>query len=112
MTSTIAGRVPTEQLSSVPWSPKVDSRRAATFTSFALTAAAEALLDAGWKPEHQTSRERTGVAIGSGMSSASDMAEAGRLLKGGQGRRISPYFIPRILVNMAAGAVSMEYGFR
>ena len=52
------------------------------------------------------------MAIGAGMSCTADMAEAGTLLRDGKMRRLSPFFVPRILVNMAAGAVSMAHGLQ
>jgi len=87
-----------------------DQRRVAPFTSYALSAAAEALADADWMPLPQSAREATGVAIGSGMSGTADVLEAGTLISEGRLRRVSPFFIPRILPNMAAGAVSIHYG--
>lgn len=85
-----------------------------TFVQFACLAADEALQDAGWGTcaedtlEH---RAATGVCIGAGMSSTLDLSNAGMLLQNNSLRRISPFFVPRILVNAAAGAVSMAYGF-
>jgi len=87
-----------------------DLRRVAPFTSYALAAAAEALADADWMPLPQSARETTGVAIGSGMSGTADVLEAGNLMEAGRLRRVSPFFVPRILPNMAGGAVSIQYG--
>lgn len=46
------------------------------------------------------------------MSCTTEIAEAGALFTSSKLRRLSPYFVPRILVNMAAGAVSMRHGLR
>lgn len=68
--------------------------------------------DAGWAPTTEAERQATGVAIGAGMSCTTDIAEAGVLLECGKLRRLSPFFIPKVLVNMAAGAVSIAHGLR
>ena len=86
--------------------------RIAPFAGLALAAAAEALEDAGWSSVDATSdqRRRAGVCIGAGMGHVGDLTNAGRLLENGRLRRVSPFFVPRILVNMAAGHVSMRHG--
>ncbi len=89
-----------------------DRGRLAPFVAFALAAAAEALADARWAPASDASRARTGVAIGAGMGHVADVAQAGVLLASGRARRVSPFFVPRMLVNMAAGHVSMAHGLR
>ncbi|KAH7619097.1 hypothetical protein Ndes2526B_g06050 [Nannochloris sp. 'desiccata'] len=111
--SKVIGCVDRDQLSNVPWFPSnQDLRREAPFVTFATAAAAEALQDAHWAPQTEQDRQATGVAIGAGMSCTTDMAEAGALLKDGKLRRLSPFFVPRTLVNMAAGAVSMAFGLQ
>lgn len=75
---------------------------------YALVATAEALQDAGWSPRTAEQRQYTGVAIGNGMSSTAEVAEAGRMLAEGKLRKLSPFFVPRILANMAAGAISIR----
>lgn len=72
--------------------------------------AAQALDDAGWAPSTPAQRAATGVCIGAGIGSTADTAEAGALIAAGKLRRVSPFFVPRILVNMAAGAVSIKHG--
>ena len=121
--SKVIARVPRVQLlDPLPGLPAtaIDLRRDAPFVHFAVAAAAEALQDAGWTPSSSTHATNatnnafasTGVAIGAGMSCTTDMAEAGALLKDGKLRRLSPFFVPRTLVNMAAGAVSMAFGLQ
>ena len=111
--SKVIACVPREELLQAPWYPaNQDLRREAPFVTYALTAASEALLDAKWSPTSAEDRVSTGVAIGAGMSCTTDMAEAGALLKEGKLRRLSPFFVPRTLVNMGAGAVSMAFGLQ
>lgn len=72
----------------------------------------QALSDARWHPATPEQQASTGVSIGAGMSCTSEIAEAGALIAASKLRRVSPYFVPRILVNMAAGAVSMRHQLR
>ncbi len=92
-------------------SPK-DQRRIDDFILYAMAAADEAVRDADWAPEDEESRLRTGVIIGSGIGglptierTALEMAEKGP-------RRVSPFFIPSALINLASGQVSIRYGFK
>lgn len=78
-------------------------------TGYALVAAREALQDAGWRPQSEEERGRTGVAVGMGMVDLEDVLATGAALQD-RYSRVSPYFVPRILTNMAAGQISMEHG--
>ena len=80
LASKVAACVPQDELQSVPWTVQADRRRQAQFVSYAMCAAAEALQDADWHPELPEGKAATGVAIGAGMSSTQDIAEAGMLL--------------------------------
>ena len=80
------------------------------FVQFACLAADDALRDAG--VDLSAIREDVGVCIGAGMSSTRDLAQAGVLVANQKTRRLSPFFVPRILVNTASGAVSAAYGFQ
>jgi len=82
------------------------------FISYALCAADEALRDANWLPSEDEKKERTGVSIGGGIGSISDILDASQMIIENHLRRLSPYFIPKILINMASGHVSMRYGFQ
>lgn len=92
------------------------------FIAFALAAAHEALTDAGLlarapAPDVRLGpydRDRVGVAIGCGVGAIDEVAAAAVLLAGSDpgGRRLSPFFVPRILVNMAAGNVSIAHRLR
>jgi 3-oxoacyl-[acyl-carrier-protein] synthase II len=84
----------------------------AMFSQFALAAAQEALDSAKWDPQSDEERERTGVAIGSGIGALEDIVGAADAMKERGHRRVSPYFVPRMLVNMAAGQVSIRAGLR
>ena len=90
----------------------MDQRRVDDFILYAIAAADEAVRDAGWTPEDDEQRERTGVIIGSGIGglpmierTTLEMAEKGP-------RRVSPFFIPSALINLASGQVSIRYGFK
>ncbi|KAL2526453.1 3-oxoacyl-[acyl-carrier-protein] synthase [Abeliophyllum distichum] len=89
-----------------------DHRSIARFIGYALCAADEALRDANWLPTNQDEKEQTGVSIGAGTGSISDILDASRMICEKHLRRLSPFFIPRILINMASGHVSMKYGFQ
>lgn len=86
-------------------------RAMAPGTVFAVVAAREALKDAQWSPQNQDSKQRTGVAVGMGMVSLNDICATNDALKT-RYNRVSPYFVPKILLNMAAGHISMEFGFQ
>ncbi|KNC83336.1 hypothetical protein SARC_04408 [Sphaeroforma arctica JP610] len=89
-----------------------ESRRIPPFAVYALAAADEALKDAKWTPETETEQVRTGVDIGVGIVGLSEIAETTNSLRNEGFRRVSPFFVPRILVNIAAGHVSMRYGLK
>jgi 3-oxoacyl-[acyl-carrier-protein] synthase II len=110
--SKVIACVPQDEFQTCRWKPQEDARRMAPFMSYALMAAAEALQDAQWHPESPEDRHATGVAIGAGMSCTEDMSDAGILLQAGRLRKLSPFFVPRTLVNMAAGAVSIAHGLQ
>ncbi|XP_011297273.1 3-oxoacyl-[acyl-carrier-protein] synthase, mitochondrial [Fopius arisanus] len=80
-------------------------------TAYALVAAEEALNDANWLPEKELDKRDTGVAVGIGMIDLMDVCTTYEALKKGYSK-VSPYFIPKILPNMAAGQISIKYGFR
>jgi 3-oxoacyl-[acyl-carrier-protein] synthase II len=92
-------------------SPK-DQRRVDDFILYAMAAADEAVRDADWMPEDNESRERTGVMIGSGIGGLSAIADTAVELEQKGPRRVSPFFIPSALINLASGQVSIRYGFK
>lgn len=71
----------------------------------AIVAAEEAVKDAGLKKCHM---EETGVNVGMGIADLEVIYEVGKQIAEGKGRRVTPFFIPRILTNMPAGHVSIK----
>jgi 3-oxoacyl-[acyl-carrier-protein] synthase II len=94
------------------WVPPKDQRRMDEFIVFAMAAAVQAVEDAGWRPDDEEERERTGVMIGSGIGGLPGITEGAITLQERGPRRISPFFIPASLINLAAGNVSIRYGFK
>ncbi|UVJ42778.1 beta-ketoacyl-ACP synthase II [Pseudomonas sp. LS1212] len=82
------------------------------FIQFALAAAKEALAQAKWAPQDEQGQTRTATIIGSGVGGFGAIAEAVRITDTRGPRRLSPFTIPSFLVNLAAGHVSIEYGFK
>jgi 3-oxoacyl-[acyl-carrier-protein] synthase II len=89
-----------------------EQRRIDDFILYAVAAAEEALTDANWKPEAEADRERTGVIIGSGIGGLTTIAETAIELHERGPRRVSPFFIPSALINLASGQVSIRYGLK
>jgi 3-oxoacyl-[acyl-carrier-protein] synthase II len=89
-----------------------DQRRVDDFILYGMAAADEAVKDAGWTPEDEHERERTGVIIGSGIGGLSAIADTAIELHEKGPRRVSPFFIPSALINLASGQVSIRYGFK
>jgi 3-oxoacyl-[acyl-carrier-protein] synthase II len=89
-----------------------DQRRVDDFILYAMAAADEAVKDSGWTPEDEHERERTGVIIGSGIGGLSSIADTAVELHEKGPRRVSPFFIPSALINLASGQVSIRYGFK
>ena len=92
-------------------SPK-DQRKMDPFIVYAMGAATLAVEDSGWKPEDDESRERTGVMIGSGIGGLQSIYEGSVVVHDKGPRKLSPFFIPSSLINLAAGQVSIKFGFR
>uniref|UniRef100_A0A1B6CBB1 3-oxoacyl-[acyl-carrier-protein] synthase n=1 Tax=Clastoptera arizonana TaxID=38151 RepID=A0A1B6CBB1_9HEMI len=80
-------------------------------TMLGLIAAEEALASAKWKPDDKHSKQETGVCVGMGMVDLTNVCDTNEALQIGY-NRVSPYFVPRILTNMAAGQISIRYGFQ
>jgi 3-oxoacyl-[acyl-carrier-protein] synthase II len=93
------------------WVPPKDQRKMDGFIIFALAAAAQAVVDADWLPQGEEARERTGVIIGSGIGGLPGITEGALTLHERGPRRLSPFFIPANLINLASGHVSIRYGF-
>jgi 3-oxoacyl-[acyl-carrier-protein] synthase II len=94
------------------WVPPKDQRRMDQFIVFAMAAAAQAIEDAGWTPDDEEECERTGVMIGSGIGGLPGITEGAITLQERGPRRLTPFFIPANLINLASGHVSIRYGFK
>lgn len=79
------------------------------FTHFAVAAADAALQDAGLKPE-ELPKERTGIVVGSGMGGLETFMENARMLLEKGARRVSPFFVPATITNIASGLLAIRYG--
>ena len=117
ISSKIAGHVPRGDtalglFNADDYVPPKDQRKIDDFILFALGAAAEAVADSGWHPKEQEDQERTGVMIGSGIGGLPGIAEGALLLAEKGARRVSPFFIPSCLINLASGQVSIKYGLK
>jgi 3-oxoacyl-[acyl-carrier-protein] synthase II len=113
----IAGQVPLGEPSEGKFNPSDiislrDQRRMDTFIMFGIEAARQALDDAGWMPENEASRERTGVMIGSGIGGLPEIERGAIQVHEGNARRLSPFFIPASLINLVSGHVSIMFGFK
>ena len=86
-------------------------RRMDKFIVFALGAAVQAVEDSGWKPDGEEACDRTGVMIGSGIGGLHTIEEGAILVHEKGPRKLSPFFIPSSLINLASGHLSIRYGF-
>ncbi len=94
------------------WMEKKTQRKVDPFILYAVAAARQALDDAGYKAETYEQQCRSGVLIGSGIGGLIGIAETSLLLKEKGPRRVSPFFIPGRLINLAGGYVSIEHQFK
>jgi 3-oxoacyl-[acyl-carrier-protein] synthase II len=113
----VAGQVPQGSraeggLDLAEWIPVKDQKKMDRFIQLALVAAQEAVEDSGWRPEAEEERNATGVMIGSGIGGLQTIYEASQTVASGRIKRLSPFFIPSALVNLASGHVSIKYGFK
>ena len=113
----VAGEVPagaraTGGLDIGEWIPVKDQKKMDRFIHLGLVAATEAVEDSGWMPEVEEDRCATGVMIGSGIGGLQTIFEASIQVHEGRARRLSPFFIPSALINLASGHVSIKYGFK
>ncbi|MEE8500045.1 MAG: beta-ketoacyl-ACP synthase II, partial [Kiloniellales bacterium] len=115
--SKIAGQVPLGETADGAFNPDdyitpQERRRLDPFIVFALAAAQQAVEDADWKPDDVESLERTGVMIGSGIGGLQTISDGALTVNERGPRRLSPFFIPAALINLASGHVSIRYGFQ
>ena len=89
-----------------------ERRRMDEFIVYAIAAAHQAVEDADWIIDNEDEQRRTGVLIGSGIGGLKTIQDGALLLRNKGPRRISPFFIPSALINLASGHVSIRFGFR
>ncbi|MFA4995452.1 MAG: beta-ketoacyl-ACP synthase II [Bdellovibrionales bacterium] len=89
-----------------------EQKKMDTFIHFAIVAADEAIKDGGYVPATEEERDRIGVMIGSGIGGLNEIYETSIVLHEKGPRRVSPFFIPRSLINLASGQVSIMHGYR
>jgi 3-oxoacyl-[acyl-carrier-protein] synthase II len=94
------------------WMDPKEQRRVDDFIIYAMAAARQALDDANWHPQSYEDQAMSGVLIGSGIGGIDGIAEAAITLKERGPRKISPFFIPGRLINLAGGYVSIEFGLK
>jgi 3-oxoacyl-[acyl-carrier-protein] synthase II len=94
------------------WMEPKEQRKVDDFIVYAISAATQALADAGWKPTSHEDRIRTGVLIGSGIGGLGGIAETAVTLHEKGPRRVSPFFVPGRLINLTSGYVSIMHGLK
>ncbi|MBM3502760.1 MAG: beta-ketoacyl-ACP synthase II [Alphaproteobacteria bacterium] len=114
--SKIAGQVPQGDgpgmFNPDHWVSTKDRRKISDFILYGIAAAQQAVDDAGWKPEGEEDRIRTGVMIGSGIGGLPAIVEGTLVVEEKGPRRLSPFFIPSALINLVSGHVSIRFGFK
>ncbi len=94
------------------WMEPKEQRKVDDFILYAVAAASQAIADSGWRAGSEEESERAGVMIGSGIGGLNGIAEAALVLHERGPRRISPFFIPGRLINLASGHVSIRHGLK
>jgi 3-oxoacyl-[acyl-carrier-protein] synthase II len=94
------------------WMEPKEQRKVDDFILFGVAAADMALADAGWAPEDEESRVRTGCMIGSGIGGLPGIEEAVTTLNEKGPRRVSPFFISGRLINLVSGQIQIRHGFK
>lgn len=94
------------------WMEPKEQRKVDPFITYAMSAATQALDDAGWHPETEEEKCYTGTLIGSGIGGLQGIAETSLVLNERGPRRVSPFFIPGRLINLASGQVSIRHGLK
>tara|TARA_R110002126_G_scaffold155833_3_gene303042 strand:+ start:50528 stop:51760 length:1233 start_codon:yes stop_codon:yes gene_type:complete len=113
----IACRIPLGDGSNGTYNPDAymapkEQRKVDPFICYAVAAADQALADAGWAPQTDEDQIATGVLIGSGIGGLQGIVDAGETLREKGPRRVSPFFIPGRLINLASGQVSIKHKLR
>ncbi len=113
----IAHRIPLGDLADGKYNPDdwmepKEQRKVDPFIVYAMAAATQALEDSGATPKTQEEQERAGVLIGSGIGGVGGIYDASITLHEKGPRRISPFFIPGRIINMASGQISIRFGLK
>jgi 3-oxoacyl-[acyl-carrier-protein] synthase II len=117
ITSQIAGQIPRGDGSNGTfnadrWMEPKEQRKVDDFIIYAMCAATQALDDAGWHPRQYEDQITSGVLIGSGIGGVEGIAETAIVLRDKGPRRVSPFFIPGRIINLAAGHVSIAHSLK
>ncbi|MEP1930914.1 MAG: beta-ketoacyl-ACP synthase II [Roseibium sp.] len=94
------------------WMEVKEQRKVDDFILYAIAASDQALADSGWKPTTYEDQARSGVLIGSGIGGLQGIEQAAHILAEKGPRRVSPFFIPGRLINLAGGYVSIRHGLK
>jgi 3-oxoacyl-[acyl-carrier-protein] synthase II len=94
------------------WMEPKEQRKVDEFIVYGLCAARQALDDANWHPKTADEQNATGVLLGSGIGGVEGIAAGAALMREKGPRRISPFFIPGRIINLASGYVSIEFGLK
>ena len=94
------------------WMEPKEQRKVDLFIVYAMSAARQALDDAGWRPTRHEDQIATGVLVGSGIGGIDGIAETAITLEKRGPRRVSPFFIPGRIINLASGYISIEFGLK
>jgi 3-oxoacyl-[acyl-carrier-protein] synthase II len=92
--------------------PPKDQKKMDRFIHFAMAAADQAIANSGWEIKTEEDADQTGVIIGSGIGGLITIEDSAITLHSKGARRVSPFFIPSSLINLASGQVSMKYGYK
>ncbi|MBI1326293.1 MAG: beta-ketoacyl-ACP synthase II [Alphaproteobacteria bacterium] len=119
ITSQVAGCVPWKSEEDIEGAfdanaalPPKDHKKVDPFILYALGATQEALDDANWHPESEEDKCRTGVMIGAGIGGLESIYETSVTLAEKGPRRLSPFSVPAMLINLASGHVSIQHGLK
>ncbi|MGE0612101.1 MAG: beta-ketoacyl-ACP synthase II [Hyphomicrobiales bacterium] len=94
------------------WMEPKEQRKVDDFIIYAVAATDQAVEDSGWKPQDAEGQNRTGVLIGSGIGGLQGIEKTSLLLAEKGPSRVSPFFIPGRLINLASGHVSIKHQFK
>ena len=91
---------------------KKDQRKVDDFIIYAMAAADQAIEDSGWEAKSEEDLYKAGVLVGSGIGGLQSIAKANETLNEKGPKRMSPFFIPSCLINLASGQISIKHGLK